>query len=530
MDLREALSVLSKSSPYAVATESELAGTEFDELKKCLYVETDIEKEFRAKLEDIKSNEIIFLCGSSGDGKSEILTKYKKQYDQYVNFHLDATHSFEPDMSAIDTLDDVFAKHTEGGRALVIGINIGMLGNYEREGSDSHIVIKQAIAAFLKHETVEDSRYTFLDFESFPKFTIKDGRVSSPFFSKLLDNVVKDDSSNKFRDYFNKAYGNSQEAILCSNYLMLRNRSVQNVVVELLLNARIRKDQFVTARMLLDFIHSILTGPNYLFDNLFNGGDNELLEVLADFDPSVIRNHKLDLFILHRTLGLQDDDYHAFQSEVKEKFGISTNTSPQSTVRLFYMLKECDVGKGYHRSFKDSFNERPLATYKQVWEAHRCYEGDSADKKWLREFYSDIVLKAINKYANRNAPYLSKDEFYLSSHGNCDLAAEVELSIVYKSIAANKSEDLATFNMYLEVDEERLEAIPIGVNLLVLMMDIVEGYRPNKYDKNSVVLLDELITKITETANASDKLYLYRGGERITLKANSDNEIRVSGL
>lgn len=529
MDLREALSVLSKSSPYAVATASELAGTEFDELKKCLYVETEIEKAFKEKLAEIKSGEIIFLCGSSGDGKSEILTKYKKQYEQYIDFHLDATHSFEPNMSAIDTLDNVFSEHSEGSRPLVVGINIGMLGNYEREGSDSHAAIKQAIDAFLSQETV-DSCYTFLDFESFPKFMIKDGRVNSPFFSGLLDNVVKDDSSNKFREYFNKEYGNPKEAILCSNYLMLRDRRIQGVVIELLLNARIRKDQFVTARMLLDFIHCILTGPGYLFDNLFNGGDNELLEVLTDFDPSVIRNQKLDLFILHRTLELQDEGYRLFQAATADKFGLSDNLNPQSTVRLFYLLKECDLGGGYHREFKDSFNERPLRKYKQVWEAHRYYDGDSSDKKWLRDFYSETVLRAINKYANRNAPYLSKDEFYLSSHGGCDLAAEVELNIVYKSILSNKCEDLSAFNMYLEVDGKKLEAIPIGVNLLVLMMGIVEGYRPNKYDKNSVVLLDELVTKITETANAANMLYLYKGDERIKLKANSDNEIRVSGL
>ena len=197
MKLREALSVLSKSSPYAVATASELANTEFDELKKCLYVETEIERAFAEKLAAVKPDEVIFLCGSSGDGKSEILTKYKKQYEQYVDFHLDATHSFEPDMSAIDTLDDVLSDHANGSRALVVGVNIGMLGNYEREGSESHFEIKQAINAFLTHEPV-DGRYTFLNFESFPKFTIKDGRVSSPFFSKLLDNVVKDDSRNKF--------------------------------------------------------------------------------------------------------------------------------------------------------------------------------------------------------------------------------------------------------------------------------------------------------------------------------------------
>lgn len=111
MDLREALSVLSKSSPYAVATATELAGTEFDELKKCLYVETEIEKAFKAKLAEIKPHEIVFLCGSSGDGKSEILTRYKKQYEQYVDFHLDATHSFDPKSSAIETLNNVFSDH-----------------------------------------------------------------------------------------------------------------------------------------------------------------------------------------------------------------------------------------------------------------------------------------------------------------------------------------------------------------------------------------------------------------------------------
>lgn len=529
MDLRKALSVLSKSSPYAVATASELADTEFDELKKCLYVETEIERSFKEKLTNIKPNQIIFLCGSSGDGKSEILTKYKKQHEQYVDFHLDATHSFDPKMSAVDTLNNVFTMHASSSRPLVVGINIGMLGNYEREGSDEHRAIKQAIKEFFKSGDT-DGVYTFLSFESFPKFKIVDGRVSSPFFSHLLDNVVKDDRDNKFRDYFNKADADKRDSMLVANYKMLRNKHIQKVIVELLLNARIRKDQFVTARMLLDFIYCILTEPNYLFDNLFNGGDNELLSVLADFDPSVIRNYKIDLFILHRTLELDDAAFHAFRNEVSANFGVMNKLSPTSTVRMFYLLKECSFDTNYHYAFKDSFNEKALAKYKGIWGAHANYSGDSTEKKELRDFYSEVVLKAVHKYANRNAPYLDKGQFYLSSHGDCDLSAEVELSVVYKSIENDKSSELASFNMYLAVDDKPLEAIPIGVNLLALMMDIVEGYRPNKYDKNSVVFLDELITKIAEAANASDVLYLYRGDERIKLKANSDNEIRVSGL
>jgi DNA phosphorothioation-dependent restriction protein DptF len=529
MDLREALSILSKSSPYAVATSSELTNSEFDELKKCLYVETEIEAAFRDRITHLRGNEIVFLCGSSGDGKSEILTRYRKKYEQCIDFHLDATHSFAPDKSAIETLDDIFQAHSENKRPLVVGINIGMLGNYEREGSNAHRVIKQAISSFLSGGPIND-KYTFLDFESFPKFSIASGMVNSPFFSKLLDNVVKDDSGNKFREYFNKSYSDKRDPILMVNYLMLRNPLIQKVIVELLLNARIRKDQFVTARMLLDFTHSILTGPHYLFDNLFGGGDNELLEVLADFDPSVIRNHELDLFVLHRTLELQDDSYLASRDEIAKKFGVPGNLDPQSTIRLFYLLKYCSFENNYHRQFKDSFNEQPLIKYKEAWELHNKYTGDSEEKKRIRDFYSEIVFKAINSYANRNAPYLDKDQFYLSSHGACDLAAEVQLSVVYQSIEIDKNDELSFFNMYLSVDGERLDGIPISVNLLELMMGVVQGYRPNKYDKNSVVLLDELITKITETASASDVLYLYRGTDRIKIKENSDKEIIVSGL
>ena len=146
-------------------------------------------------------------------------------------------------------------------------------------------------------------------------------------------------------------------------------------------------------------------------------------------------------------------------------------------------------------------------------------------EKWLRSFYSRIVIEAIINMK----PHDLSVKILLSFTRNY-VWPEVEVGVSYSSIEADNSEELASFNMYLEVDSERLEAIPVGVNLLVLMMSIVDGYRPNKYDKNSVVLLDNLITKITEISNSSDVLYLYKGADRIKLKKNLDNEIRVSGL
>ena len=150
MRLKKALGMLSKSSPYAVSTVGESIDAELEKIKQYLYVETDIERAFKEKLDSIGAHEIVFLCGSSGDGKSEILTRYRKEYEGRVDFHLDATHSFKPDETAVETLDLIFSDFSGSDQPLVVGINIGMLGNYEREGDDEHNDIRSAIKCFLE--------------------------------------------------------------------------------------------------------------------------------------------------------------------------------------------------------------------------------------------------------------------------------------------------------------------------------------------------------------------------------------------
>ena len=51
IDFRTALSVMSKSSPYAVSTErSTVLSEDLDAIKKYLYVKTDIETDFKKEL------------------------------------------------------------------------------------------------------------------------------------------------------------------------------------------------------------------------------------------------------------------------------------------------------------------------------------------------------------------------------------------------------------------------------------------------------------------------------------------------
>ncbi|MFL0797103.1 MAG: DNA phosphorothioation-dependent restriction protein DptF [Cellvibrionaceae bacterium] len=545
MDLREALGLLSKASPYAVTTSGGISDPKLRAIKDYLYIDTEVEKVFRNRLESVRDGDIIFLCGSSGDGKSEILTRYDQEYGDDVDFHLDATHSFQPEDTAIDTLNQVFSRQKASSRPLVVGINIGMLANYEREGSNDHQTIKSAIAKFLPKASIYsvpdvEQKYSFINFEAFPKFSIAEDRISSKFFSMLLNRVVVDDQGNNFRDLFNASLGLCDQNSagidtkrLVSNYLMLRDRGVQRVVVELLLNARIRQDQFITARMLLDFIYCILTGEKYLFDNLFEGGDNEILQALSEFDPSVKRDKALDQFVLNRSLNIDDKSFKQFRSEAKDKFKVDSRgkVNVQSLVRQLFILRYTKLESAFPNNFTNSFSDYAGRKYREIWSLVKNYSGDGAERKVIRRFYEDIVFSAIGYYANRNAPYLSKGELYLSTHGLFDVASEAELTIEYKRIENDPCADIHSFNLHMAVNDEPLDAFPLNINLLSLLINVVAGYRPNKHDKNSVVLLDELVNHIRVSVGRADTLFLFKYGERIAkVKQTSDEEIRVGNL
>lgn len=189
MNLAKALSILSKSSPYAVSTEREQNQDHLADYKRYIYIQTDIETDFKKALLSARPNQIILLCGSSGDGKSEILTQYSQKHKATHDFHLDATHSFNPSQTAIHTLDHRFSEFKQSNKPLVVGINVGMLGNYAEEGAGEHIDVKNAARSFLACNRSEiPEQYVFLDFEDYPKFTFSNEGSASDFAEQFLKN------------------------------------------------------------------------------------------------------------------------------------------------------------------------------------------------------------------------------------------------------------------------------------------------------------------------------------------------------
>lgn len=542
--LRKALGVLAKSSSFSVTTMTHRQKDEFDQLKEQLFVKQEIETELQRYLDVAKPGEIIFLCGSSGDGKSEILTRCKSnpRYQQRFSFHLDATHSFAPRQSAIDALNDLFSNHHQHSYPLLIGINTGMLANFAREGAECHLAIRTAIDSFLSADQEESRPYrsgncSFFDFEHYPKFQFNEKKQYSSFIKALLDNLTRDDDSNLFQFIFRHDETVNPELKEVANYKLLCLPGVQNVLITQLFKARLIKDQFVTTRTLLDFLHHLLMGPGYLFDNLFTGAENDLIKKVSDFDPARLHTYEIDQFILRYELGLVDpelDDFLAALAPLHIRFDRQCVNpgDAASLIRLFWLLQDESLGNNYHQKFSVFFNESLFEHYSEIWHLHKNYTADSEQKKALNRFYTSELIAGIQRYANRKAPELSmqKEEFFLGEYGGVKITVPVELKPDWEAIRNKNTAHPTGFDVHLKVGQNSLLPVRIGLNLFELLNKLNNGYRPNKYDKNAIVLLDEIVELITEQAKSSSEIKFYAGGQRVYRAKADDDMITISGM
>uniref|UniRef100_UPI0012505102 DNA phosphorothioation-dependent restriction protein DptF n=1 Tax=Acinetobacter colistiniresistens TaxID=280145 RepID=UPI0012505102 len=313
MQFINALGVLSKSSSYAVTTENDL-DKDLVKLKESLYVAMPIEQDLFDLLGKITKNtkKVVFLCGSSGDGKSELLLRAKQKFDNsHIKFHLDATHSFEPHDTAIGTLDKVFKEFEAGNHSLVIGINIGMLGNYAEEAEN--LCISGKLKKYLELKEKSDD-FNFINFEDYPKFEITEDGYKSEFITRLLHRITCPSSELYQLFLKDELEGlNSADQFKFVNYKLLCNEQVQKVLVELLLKIRLFRNQFITARTFLDLVYELIAKKDYLFNNLFSCNENEILEKTIEFDPSRLRTKTIDRFVIGYELDSLTNDFYSFK-------------------------------------------------------------------------------------------------------------------------------------------------------------------------------------------------------------------------
>lgn len=62
------------------------------------------------------------------------------------------------------------------------------------------------------------------------------------------------------------------------------------------------------------------------------------------------------------------------------------------------------------------------------------------------------------------------------------------------------------------------------------MIKLTQGYRPNKHDKNTIVILDEVVDRITDFANKSGILLITNGIAQYEVSDQGNDMFSVSGV
>lgn len=514
---------LSKSSPDAVYT---LKSEDSDEISihDYLYLETEIESTFLETIESSKANKrIIFLCGSSGDGKSALIGRNVEKFESFCDFHIDATHSFSPTQSAIEALDQRFDEYKSNNRSLVVGINIGILLNYAKEGSESHEDIRQDIDSYINDGYSNDVA-SFINFEDYSKFSFSGGTVQSEFIRELFQKVFDKGEDSPFYSAYLQDLNNGEASQIHHNFRMLSYECVQELIVELLIDIHLKYEQFLTARSLLDFIYGLLVSPHLPSVTLFNSSESPIFENLRKEDPCLIRDERIDTLILETKSDKKLPELDSFLKELNGliEADLLERDDVDSIIRTMYLFKSYPFQSGYVENFKEIFDRRDVIDFLEIIDAHKTNNASV-----IQSFYSALE-EAVMTYANKGFPSLTdRNLLVLTEINDHALCSNVEFDVDWDAISAHEQSSLHSFPCCLQINDEPLSKFDFSLEVCNLINSINKGYRPNKHDRNTIIIFEELIEHIVDAAKNSKKIVIVKDAVAYEFK-DSGHKIKVN--
>ena len=272
--------------------------TSFSEFKNYMHVKRNVQDElFNIISEASKSNssKLILVCGGVGDGKSHIISYFKNNYPEMMlefEIHNDATESFEPGKTSIDTLNDVLKDFNDenilnSNKKLILAINLGALSNFiDSKYQDNFKKLKQYVEDkkildidISDNSYVEESNFQFINFSDYHIYSLTEEKAKSQYVEDIINKITQDDLRNIFKNSYNNNCQNCDKNYKCPikiNYEMLMKASVKEKLIDLLIECVVKDKLIVSTRSLLNFIYDFVV--NTELDNK----NNEELKAYLD--------------------------------------------------------------------------------------------------------------------------------------------------------------------------------------------------------------------------------------------------------
>jgi DNA phosphorothioation-dependent restriction protein DptF len=549
--LKEALSTLKESSMAAIADAD--CGS-FDEIKRYLHLERDIEVKLRTFLERLKESnckKLLLVCGNVGDGKSHLLASIRINFPELladVKLHNDATESSDPNATFIDELNIIFSPFSDqnvdiGNEKVVIAINLGTLNNFLASDTDNRF---SKLKEYVKDQNIlelgdiveckfdEDSQFQFVNFCDYHLFYLTKDGPESELIETAMERVTSSDGPF-FKAYENQKVCFPDNCPICFNFEILQSPQIRKKISALLIKCIIQGEIIISIRALYNFIYELIVPieleslaaeststtisnfsqvdflrniiPNYIFSH------PELSYIFREIqkhDPAIRRGEIIDdaiidLMVSDTPLRIMEkyiplDDMNINLTNIFQK-NTSTDEDINTFIRTAFFWPKTDF---------NLLNNQSYETYMSL-----MFEWYSGTAKSLKTLYI-LVQNAVASWRGQ----VESGEINIDI-GRQQLKYRTSQNIEFKpdppSPLASGKEKIKIFNLFLpiryKVDGNTI-TVAITYNLFYLMNKIREGYRPTDLDHSNFIVFDEFAQGIESAGGGLKQVFFTESANR----------------
>ena len=519
----------------------------FDGFKEYMHVVRDAEKDLKAVLRQVNvgtKKTLVLLCGSAGDGKSHLLSYLKNSdtenlLENYI-IHNDATESYAPEKTAIDTLCEVLSGFKDNnldspGKNIILAINLGVLSNFiESQYGEDFKSLKQYVfnANILSSKVNErgydpNSYFQHISFSDYHMFLLEKDGINPEYINALFEKIVSQNESNPFYASYKEDCSSCPLSSKCpikKNYEFFMDEKVRRYIAMLLVNVIVREKEILTTRELLNYVFDILVAQDFDFARFQKSSVNVskfLKEYLGCIMPTILfdcddvtsimnKTHKYDP-LLDRDEAADDlaIEYYVADdvSNTIKKLLVDSpyvdifhdksiieiiNTDRALKSKLFNVLVRTKAitmgmvsGDSFQKYVKDLFS----------------YNAGKVSK--LSNLYSDVEDAITNWCGNESEGNICIDD----QHKEFALYENIKFEAFLDNMPHETSEDrLNRFLPYIIVEFQDASGqsirLDVDYSLYELIGKLKKGYVQTAEDRNNHADFISFITKILKTGSA----------------------------
>lgn len=542
--------------------------TNFSEFKKYMHVKRNVQDElFNIIDKSSKSNssKLILVCGGVGDGKSHIISYFKNNYPDMMSefeIHNDATESFEPGKTSIDTLNDVLKdfndeKILHSNKKFILAINLGALSNFiDSKYKDNFKNLKQYVenkkildVDISDNSYEEESNFQFINFSDYHIYSLTEEKAKSQYVEEIINKITKDDERNVFKNSYKSNCINCDINYKCPikiNYEMLMKESVKEKLIDVLIESVVKDKLIISTRSLLNFIYDFIVNTEldnksndelkkyidkvscedfikYIFvSNLFEHKElSQILNSINKIDPINSTSEELDNIIIklnitediagvfNSYLNMDENSYLDFLMSKNDVIENEINRLKTKTEQGYLKEKLINMFIRLHIFMPIGNLNLEDKTYLSYMKF--LYYWNKGERKKLASLYNDVKVAIYNW----NGEALD-GKINISVGRNqmrYKISQRLNISADLSNIKVDSQEELLKFNPsliigYKSEDKGINHKIDIDFNLYELLMRVKDGYRPNKNDKYNYINFVEFVNKIQKLGSQSKEIYI----------------------